>query len=176
MAEFIQFKVDENGAFRAALDRAKAVVKDLKQPFNAIADDFFRTQGEFFALSGPGPFPDLKPRYKVRKQAIYGFAYPILRAGGSLEAAATGGSGSVREIGELEAVFGVDERQVPHAVYHNSDAPRSKIPLRKFVFVGPEAPQFAIGEQKTRVDRWKNILNDYVLQRLALAGLGQVKT
>lgn len=176
MSEFTKYTVDEDGRFAGALERAVAALGDLSPAFKSIADDFYRTQGEIFKQSGSGSYPDLSPRYKVRKTLKFGFAYPILRARGKLETAALGGSGSVTDIGPRSLEMGIDEKRVPHAVYHNSDDPRSKMPLRKMVYVGPEAPQFLLGDQVGRDERWLNILNDYVLQRLQQSGLGEVKS
>ena len=46
-------------------------------------------------------------------------------------------------------------------MFHQSDRPRSKIPLRKVLFIGPEAREFATSEQIGRLERWTSILAEF---------------
>lgn len=173
----VNFKVKNAKSFYAALERAKAAAKSLKAPLTLIAADFYRTQKDIWAVSGAGRYPDLSAAYKRRKQKKHGFVYPILRANGFLEnaAAVQGGSGNITVITDKNLQLGISDSAIPYAAYHQSDAPRKKIPLRKFLFIGPEVPQFASAEQLGRVDRWKNILQNYLVTQAVQAGVGKAK-
>lgn len=167
------YSVDNDQSFRRALNRAIATVNDLRIPFGLILSDFYRSEQSIFKLKGPGlypPFagkrgPDGKTEYQRRKLRKYGIEYPLLVRTGKLAASLLGPSnpGSIAFIGPLSLVFGTS---IEYGIYHQSDRPRKKIPLRKFLFIGPEAPRFATSEQQGRLQRWNNILNDYVLKKL----------
>lgn len=172
MPGFTSYSVDNDRAFRNALEKAREQSADLRIPFTLIASDFYRSQRAIFSLGGPGKYPDLSAAYKKRKQAKYGKIYPILVANGYLATAAStqGGPGNITTIKAQELDMGVDERAVPYAIYHQSDKPRKSLPLRKFLFIGPEAPQFTDGETKGRLERWLNILDGYLTQTLSQVG------
>jgi hypothetical protein len=55
-------------------------------------------------------------------------------------------------------------------VYHQSDDPRSKIPLRKFLFIGPES-SFANSDQAGRLQRWLGYVQSYVTAKVRLSGV-----
>lgn len=170
----ISYSVSNDAAFKAALARASASVSDLRIPFALIARDFYRSQQAIFKLSGPGQYPDFKnggsqSRYAKAKLKAVGFQYPLLVRSGRL-AASFGGPGAplnVTKIEKLSLTMGTD---VEYGSYHQSDAPRSKIPLRKFLFIGPEAKRFATSDQMGRLERWNNILNDHVLKAMKSSG------
>ena len=199
MAEaFTSYTLENDVAFKAALTRAQAVVSDLKVPFGLILADFYKSQQAIWKLKGPGKYPPFsgknigemragplryptatrKPipenanalkQYQYYKLKKYGFDYPLLVATGRLAASLSGPSNrdSVSSIGPLHMYFGTS---TPYAIYHQSDKARKRIPLRKFLFIGPEAPSFATSEQMGRLGRWNNILNDYVLKALKRSG------
>lgn len=160
---FTSYSVDNDGKFRAALERAKGLVSDLRTPLTLIAQDFFKSQKAIWMLSGPGQYPDLSARYKVLKQKKYGFMYPILEATGALKRSMT----NPKDPNAISEIINKDTlivgTRVPYAKFHQSDEPRKTLPLRKFLFIGPEAPRFATSEQMGRLYRWNNILNAYVL-------------
>lgn len=172
---FGSYSVDNDRAFRNALDSAKADIDDLTIPFTLIAADFYRSQKAIWGLSGPGQYPDLAESTKKEKQRKVGFLYPILKRNGFLEAAASiqNGPGNITIIGPHDLTFGVSDSAVPYAKYHQSDEPRKKIPLRKFLFIGPEAIRFASSEQQGRLERWMGILNNFVNQKLNQSGAGK---
>lgn len=171
MAEsFTSYQVDNDRSFRDALKRAAAVSQDLRVPFGLILQDFYKSQQAIFKLQGPGQYPDFKnggpnSKYAIKKQAEVGFKYPLLVKSGSLAASLLGPNnrGSISKITSLSLTVGTS---IPYAIYHQSDKPRSKIPLRKFLFIGPEASKYATSEQMGRLQRWNNIMNDYVLRKL----------
>ena len=123
--------------------RLKQLIKrsnNLKPAFHTIGRMFRQSRRTIFQLKSPGGFPDLTPRYKSRKAKEVGFIYPILKRTGRLEK-------SLTERGHPDNITVIDKKsfalgsRVPYAKYHNSGRPRRKIPLRKFVFWGPEAPR-----------------------------------
>ncbi len=174
---FTSYSVDNDKAFRNSLNKAYQATGDLTIPFTLIAADFYRSQAAIWKLKSPGLYPDLSESYKPRKLKKAGFLYPILKLNGYLEVAASvqGGPGNITRITPKDLTLGVDERSVPYAIYHQSDAPRKKIPLRKFLFIGPEAPRFANSEQQGRLERWIGILNGFVIQKLNESGVGKAK-
>lgn len=159
------YEIDNDKKFQSALIRAKAVTDDLSVPLGLISKDFYKSERAIFLLKGPGQYPDLKESTKAQKLRLGFSVYPILKRTGRLE-------GSVTNPSHPDAVNQIINKRtlvigstVPYGVYHQSDAPRSKIPLRKFLFIGPES-RFANSDQQGRVGRWLNILNSYVLKKL----------
>lgn len=171
--DFVSYSVDNDKRFQKALNEAREGITDLRIPFTLIAADFYRSQAAIFGLNGPGQYPDLSEAYKRRKQALVGFVYPILKKSGALEVAASvqKGPGNITTITPSELQMGVDGNTITYALFHQSDAPRSKIPLRKFLFIGPES-KFASNEQKGRLERWINILNENVAAIARQKGFG----
>lgn len=166
---FTSYKVDNDRAFQNAIDRYAQNFGSLKKPFGLISRDFYRSQQAIFNLKSAGQYPDLNPRYKQRKIKKYGFAYPILKATGKLADSVLGpnAEGSVNEIGDKFLVIGTT---IYYGEFHQSDEPRTTLPQRKFLFIGPEAPKFANSDQKGRVERWLNIINDFALKQARRQG------
>ena len=190
------YTLENDARFKLALKNAAEVVQDFRVPFGLISRDFYRSERAIFKLKGPGLYPPFKnsnrvqfvqdgvgvkrlaPKkqyditksiYQQRKLKKFGFDYPLLVASGKLAASLTqpNASGSINLITKLSFVVGTSVR---YGIFHQSDAPRSKIPLRKFIFIGPEAPQFATSDQQGRLERWLNIVNDHVLRGLKKQG------
>lgn len=193
-AGFVSYSIVNDKAFLAQIERAKAVTDDLRIPFQQIVKDFHRSEKAIFKLKGPGQYPDFKapkvketwktpgrPEMRTRtgeltayqnfKKRSVGFVYPLLKFTGRLEASVTGeNQDSIVQIGPKVLAIGTS---VPYGVYHQSDDPRSKIPLRKFLFIGPESVKYASDKDITgRLERWNNILNTFILRKMG-ATLGQ---
>lgn len=151
------------------MKKAASSLKDLRIPLGLISADFYRSQQAIFKLQGPGKYPPISDRYAKIKQRKVGFAYPLLVRSGALSNSVLGPSntGSVYALRELSLVMGTT---IQYGIYHQSDAPRSKIPLRKFLFIGPEAPSFATDEQVGRLNRWTKIMQDFVIQKAKQSG------
>ncbi len=197
---FTSYEVDNDRKFRNAIKEASTVSQDLRVPFGLILRDFYKSQQAIFKLKGPGKYPKFKnseggyeqvsysslsdkrerskrtfvdktkspyQRWKLKK---YGFDYPLLFRTGALANSTLGPNnrGSVSIITKLALVFG---STIKYGIYHQSDNARSKIPLRKFLFIGPEAAEFATSEQMGRLVRWTAILNTHITQQLKKAGL-----
>ena len=159
---FTSYSVDNDKRFRDALKEASKNIGDFRIPFGLISADFYRSEQSIFKLKSPGQYPDLSEKYGKAKQKKVGFKYPILVRSGRLAASMLGprNPGSINIISALSMFIGTS---ISYGVYHQSDLPRkSKLPQRKFVFIGPEAPRFASSEQAGRLQRWLGIINDHV--------------
>ena len=168
----VSYSADNDAKFKRLLSEASAAVEDLRIPFGLISMDFYKSQKAIFSLKGPGQYPDFKKdpktgesKYKKWKLEKFGFDYPLLFRTGALGKSVMEPTapGSIHKITKLSLTIGT---AVDYGVYHQSDDPRNKIPLRKFLFIGPEAQRFATSEQMGRLERWMGILNDYVIKRL----------
>lgn len=162
MSDGTSYSVDNDRRFRNALFYAAKNIQDFRIPFGLISADFYRSEQSIFKLKSAGQYPDLSPRYAERKQKDVGFRYPILVRSGRLANSMLGphNPGSINVISSLSMFIGTS---IEYGVYHQSDGPRkSKLPQRKFVFIGPEAPRFASSEQAGRLQRWLGIINDHV--------------
>ena len=159
---FTSYVVENDVAFSNAIDRALREVDDLSVPFAQIAKDFQKSRKAIFALKGPGQYPDLNAKYKKRKEKIMGTAYPILKLTGRLESSLTnpGHPENITRINPKSLELG---STVPYGIYHQSDEPRKKIPLRKFLFIGPESVKFANSDISGFPERALNTLNTHVL-------------
>ncbi len=155
------YAVDNDRRFREQLARAKEAVGDLRIPLNLVAKDFFKSQAAIWKNKGPGRYPDLSPGYKKAKKSKWGFIYPILRASGALERSMT----DPKDPNAIAEIINRDTlllgTRVSYGIYAQQGSP-----LRKFLFIGPEAPSFATSEQMGRLERWNNILNSHVLRVL----------
>ncbi len=171
MAEaFTSYVVDNDNRFKTALKQASETVTDFRIPFGLILADFYKSEQAIFKLKGPGKYPPFKgerdsatghTRYQAAKIKKVGFDYPLLVRTGKLAASLLGPSnpGSISKITPLSLTFGTS---IKYGIYHQSDEPRNKIPLRKFLFIGPEAPSFATSEQMGRTERWVGYISDHV--------------
>lgn len=190
---FTSYVVDNDKRFRDAISKASLVVQDFRVPFGLILSDFYKSEQAIWALTGPGLYPPFKhsdavmrtttnkktgktttryegtagggespyQHWKIKK---YGFDYPLLIRTGSLQKSLSGPNnpGSISSVTKLSMAFGTS---IAYGIYHQSDEPRSKIPLRKFLFIGPEAPQFATSDQQGRLNRWLGYINDWALKQ-----------
>lgn len=171
MAEaFTSYTVDNDRKFRDAIKRASDLTSDLRVPFGLILRDFYKSEQAIFKLKSAGKYPPFKGKlnpktnrtqyqdFKIKK---YGFDYPLLVATGRLSNSLLGPNnpGSIAQISKLSLVFGTS---VEYGIYHQSDAPRKHLPLRKFLFIGPEAPTFATSEQVGRLQRWTGYIQDHI--------------
>lgn len=183
MAEPItSYNIENDAAFRNALDEAAKHINDFRVPFNLIANDFYKSERAIFKLKSAGGYPDLSTKpfrafwsnvrgyaalyeggSKQYKKENVGFEYPILVGKtGRLAASLTNKNHPDADffIGQKVLILGT---KVPYAIYHQSDQPRKKIPQRKMVFIEQEArtPNSAAGVGGRKV-RWLGIINDYV--------------
>lgn len=164
---FTSYNVDNDRKFQAAIENAIEKTGDLRIPLTQIQQDFHKSQRAIFTLQSAGQYPDFKnERSKRQKQRAVGFTYPLLVRTGALARSMTEKSdiNAISEIVDKNTLF--LGTRLTYGVYHQSDEPRKKIPLRKFLFIGPEAVRFAKGPTAGRPNRWLNIVNTYVLDFL----------
>lgn len=180
----ISFIPENDQEFKALLSKAGEKISDFRIPFNLIAGDWYRGNRKLFTLKSEGLYPPLgglKPQEKVmyrgqlttkreraevEKSEKFGFIYPLLKATGALEKSITSKSAPGAEffIGRQTLVMGT---RIPYAKYHQSDRPRTKLPQRKMIFIdGGPAEQAKDAQISGRLERWTNIVNDYVKQVL----------
>lgn len=174
MAEQItSYSVDNDRRFRDALEDAQRQVKDLRVPLTLISKDWFQSNNAIFNLTGPGGYPPASPSTIAKRNRKGQPVYPLLVSTGRLRDSMTNPAhpDSVNVIVNQRSLF--LGTKVSYGIFHQSDKPRRKIPLRKFVFIGPEASRFARGAQVGRLERWQNILAANVAKQLEK--LGQVK-
>lgn len=162
---FTSYEIDNDADFQKSIFDSLKVVDNLSFAFGQIARDFFKSNTAIFSLKNEGKYPSLKEKYQKVKDAKYG-RQPILVASGKLRDSLTKkpNSDSIKNIGRKTLVLGT---KVKYGIYHQSDAPRTKIPLRKFLFIGPEAPKFAPSRVTGRLQRWLAIIDTDVSRRLA---------
>lgn len=169
---FISYKIENDVIVSDQLARAREVVSDMRPLFKEISRLMRQSRKAIFKLKGPGQYPDFqgkkgesgKTPYQDFKIKKYGFAYPLLKATGRLEKSITEiGGENISIITANSLTFGTT---VPYGVFHQSDAPRSKIPLRKFLFIGPEAPKFAKNIDQDLAARINNTVNTFVLRSM----------
>lgn len=168
MAEqFTSYKIENDKAFYAAIERAKKVTSDLTIPLTLIAKDFYKSEKSIFMLKGPGQYDDLKPATKADKIRNGFSVYPILARTGRLGASVTNPThpDAINQIVNRRTL--IIGTSVDYGVFHQSDRARKKIPLRKFLFIGPES-RFANSDQQGRLGRWMNIMNSFVMKKLGV--------
>jgi phage gpG-like protein len=156
--------IENDKEFAAQIKAAAERVGDLRLAFTLIAKDWRKSNMAQFSLRGSGQYPPLSAMYAARKKKVYGNR-PILVAKGRLRDSLTGSPNgdSIQEITKTSLTMGT---RVPYGIYHQSDAPRFKIPLRKFLFIGPEAPRSASSAITGRLERWLSILEAEVQRKL----------
>lgn len=167
---FTSYEVDNDRIFQEALDRSIRGVRDLRDPLRRIANDFYKSQQAIFLLQSSGLYPPLSPKYAEAKKRAVGFAIPILRRLGVLEESVTKpkGKGAINTIRNKNTLtLGT---KVPYALFHQLGAPKINLPIRKMLFIGPEAPRFAKGRLSGRAERWLNTINGHVLAVMKAQG------
>lgn len=184
---FTSYEIENDKKLARALSRASKVITNLETPLKQIAADFRKSRKAIFALQSAGQYPDLSSRpmnafwekdpklrraawrggSKSYKYAKYGFAYPILKATGRLEKSLTDRNSPdhIEDINIDEMKIGT---KVEYGIFHQEGT--SRIPIRKFLFIGPEAPRFAKGDAlKGFPERALNTLNSYILRQTGLS-------
>lgn len=158
MVSFVSYNVDNDKAFRNALNKAIKQVDDLRFPMGEISRDIFKTTKQNFTLKGDGRYPSLSDKYAKYKKSINPNA-PILVFSGRLRdsVTGTGSDETIRNIGKQSLVQGT---KVPYASFIQSGT--RKMPERKFLFIDDA--------QKIRLTR---IISDFVASKLEV--LGNVK-
>jgi phage gpG-like protein len=150
----MSFSIENDTEFKNHLENALDQVQDLRFAFGEISRDFFKSNKAVFTLKNGGQYPPLSREYEERKRKILGRIEPILVFSGRLRDSLTGNpnSDSIVRIGKASLILGTS---VSYGYYHQADAPRSKIPQRKFLFI-----------DDARKTRWMRIIDDEVARKL----------
>lgn len=159
---FTSYTVENDDKVARAIERAAKATGNLKVPFGQIAKDFRKSRKAIFLLSGPGGYPDLNSKYKNVKKKAVGFVYPILKLTGRLEQSVTEEQ-HPENITRIQPDFMHMGTKVPYGINHQEGI---GVPLRKFLFIGPESVKFANSELTGFPERALNTLNSYVLRQL----------
>lgn len=167
-----------NGSFNFAIQNLEEVnnqlntlsryIDDLRVPLTIIAADFYRSERGIFSLQSAGRYKDLSPEYKKRKalprdKGGAGFVYPILVGRTRKLATSVLGAnneGSIYRLTKNSLTIGTS---IPYAKYHQSDAARSKMPLRKFLFIDGGSGDRNIAGRRAR---WISIISDHINQEI----------
>ena len=180
---FISYEVENDKQFSTALSDAFERTQDLTLPLRAISRDFYKSQRAIFKLKTAGKYPDYtgskvretwktpgRPDKRTRdgnltayqnyKKKTFGFIYPMLKATGALEASTTSPNGpdSIFEITKSSLTIGTG---LPYAAFLQFGT--KNMPMRKFLFIGPEAPE-NVGPTRGRLDRWLKIIEDHIVK------------
>ena len=175
----VSYEVENDKRLERRLKEAKRKVSDLRFAFGEIARDWWKSNKTQFNLKSSGLYPPLSPEYDERKRKLAGRNLPILVGAdpgggesGRLRDSVSGtpNSDSILVIRKLFLVLGTS---VPHAPYVQGGT--SRMPERKFMFIGPEAPRAAGNPIRGRLSRWLQILEADVARQLKSAGLNVKK-
>ena len=187
----VEVKVDTIRVTRSLADAAKTV-GDLRPAFIAITRSWLKANKATFRLKSAGRFidyigpkvretwknpgvPDARTRdgdltaYQNFKKKKVGFVYPMLKFTGRLEESITDSTSPefINVMTKLSLTLG---SAVHYGIYHQSDEARSKMPMRKFLFIDPTNvnadPDAAFD------NRYRKIVDDFVSRSLGKAGLG----
>lgn len=187
---FVSYELTNDKAFADKLKEARQVTDDLRIPLRKIAIDFYKGQKAIFGLKGPGQYPDFKgpkvkdtwkrpgnPSARTRdgnltayqnvKKKRYGFLYPLLVATGKLglSASTPDAEGSIYKLGKNSLQIGTS---IEYGKYHQQDTRKGKkMPLRKFLFIGPEADRYyTVPAARGRLDRFVKELDSFIAGKL----------
>lgn len=168
MPEITSYSIENDAEFKAAIRDAVSKVSDLRFAFGEISRDWFKSNTTIFKLKGSGLYPELSEPYKTIKKRKFPNA-PIMVRSGRLRDSISGtpNSDSIVRIGKASLILGT---KVPYGIYHQSDAARSKMPLRKFLFIGAEAPRSAGSAITGRGERFLKIIQLEVQRQLDKVG------
>lgn len=184
MAGNFDFTIENNEAFQKGLDRLGRETNDFRIPFRLISSDFYRSQRKLFTLTSEGLYPPLggfnfnqvqangltrRQNAENRKERETGHPWAPILFGktGDLKDSTLSPTHrySLYFLGRQELNIGTS---VPYGKFHQNDAPRTKLPQRKFVFIdgGPNdgSKDSAITGRR---ERWLNIINDHVIQLIS---------
>ena len=147
--------------------------QDMSPAFHTIGKMFRQSRKTIFKIKGPGGYEDLKPATKKRKIAdpnSKAKPYPILKFTGALERSLinVGDKHNVNIVMRKSFAFGTN---LWYAKFHNSQKKskhgKRRMPLRMFVFWGPEAPRTMRNRTdatKRFGDRAIKVLKNYLIR------------
>lgn len=136
----VKFDKESLARFQKALRKAGAEIDDLRIPLGQIAKEFLESRKFIFGAKGPGQYKDLSPGYKAwkRKHSKKKSPYPILFLTGRLAKSITSKSGeNITIVDKKSLTIGSSVEYAPFHQYGQG------VPVREFLFWGPESPKFA---------------------------------
>ena len=158
----INFEGDPEKRLTKAILKASKKVEDLTVPLTLMTREWYKSNRSIFdkRRKGPGKYEDLSPKYKIIKEAKYGFTYPILRASGRLAESMTSPQSpeSINRIINKKALeLGTS---TPYASYLHFGT--KKMPARPLALIGAE--QVAPKLINQRLENWVKLMEDWVYQ------------
>lgn len=158
------YEIENDKEFVAAIDKAFTKVSDLTFAWKRISEDWRKSNNAQFTLQSSGLYPPLSDKYAARKAKLFP-GKPILVATERLKKSVTVKSHKdhINVIKKSGFIFGT---RTPYGIFHQSDDPRSLIPQRKFLFIGPESPQAAKSIRVGRLERFVRTIEDEVQSQL----------
>ena len=119
----MKVSVDMTG-LEALMNEAFKRTGDLTVPLTIIKDEWFQGNNAFYSMRSPPPiWEDLSPKYKISKQRMVGFVYPMALFSGRLLASITPPEGQ-ESIGQIVSkqslILGT---KVPYAKYFHAKRP-----------------------------------------------------
>lgn len=183
VANSFDWSIDNAEDFRKNLDRLSQLTSDLRIPLRLISSDFYRSQRKLFTLQSEGLYAPLggfnystiedngltrRRNAEDRKERLTGHSWaPILfGASGDLRDSTLSRSHrySIYNINKTELEIGTS---VPYGKFHQSDAPRTTLPQRKFIFIdGGPADRSRDSNINGRRERWTSIIETHIQQLL----------
>lgn len=184
LANQFDWEIENQKAFEESIEKMSKYMADFRIPLRLIASDFYRSQKQLFTLQSAGLYQDLSEKpflafwqnkngfasyysggYKEYKKVNLGFVYPILVGKTRDLANSTLGRNHRYSIFNLDKTSLAIGTSVPYGKYHQSDAPRRKIPQRKFIFItGGEGDKSKDSGLYGRRERWTLIIDTHVKQ------------
>ncbi|MBF0315604.1 MAG: hypothetical protein HQK52_19445 [Oligoflexia bacterium] len=160
----VSYSIENDRLFQEAINRAIATTQDLRIPLTLISKDFFKSEQAIWMLQSRGEYPDLAESTKRKRERDQQPYYPILYRTGKLKSSMTNPTdyNCINEI--INKKMLIIGTRLEYGKYHQRGT--SKMPMRKFLFVGPETKKYAQYEIQGRTERWLNILNDFVMKKL----------
>ena len=170
---FVSYEVENDKEFQAAINKAIKQIGSLKTPFKLISRDFYKSQTMFdLNRKSAGSYPDFKTEdSREQKENAVGFQYPLLVRTGKLMRSMTrpDGEGSINKITHTEVIIGTEVKNKKGYLYPAVHQYGSKhVPMRKFLFIGPEAKRYATSRQMGRLKRWLGYIEAHVSKKLEI--------
>lgn len=164
MVSGFSYSIKNDRELNAALKDAGRRVKDLSRAFREIARDWRKSNKTQFSLKGSGLYPPLSPKYKAWKKKKTGIRRILVLSGALKRSLTVRGGDNVAEVEKRSLTFGT---KVPYSAVHQFGSAKKNIPMRKPLFIGPEAgsPDQSTG----RLERFKSILKFEVERQLKKA-------
>lgn len=138
----LQGEIVEYDEFSVMIDDFIKIFGSAKAPLTSLMTYWHSwNKANIFDLKSPGKYEDLSEAYKVYKNRILGWIYPVLKFNGVLENSLTTRNGwySIAEVGDDYLIMGTNaqtRKGAPYALYLHGGT--KKMPARPVVLKSPE--------------------------------------